>query len=183
MAPDTDDDRHDEGDRTEVPEVDLDQQRRAGLKARWSGSAISGSVYRARAADHRKPTDYVQLKLRVRASLVKRLQKEADKKKQSANNEAVERLERTFAGEAQASRDTETLNLMLGLVAKDANMKHVFADIIHELAKVDFHAIDAEDFGRGLRWLIAHAATAAAPWRDDTQASDPKRISAPEGGI
>jgi predicted nuclease with TOPRIM domain len=64
----------------------------------------------------RKPTDYVQFKLRIRQSLLKQLQREAAKKKHSANNEAVERLERSFANEAKELRDSEILDLML---AKD----------------------------------------------------------------
>ena len=61
----------------------------------------------------RKPTDYVQFKLRIRQSLVKQIQKEAAKKKHSANNEAVERLEKSFADETQAMRDSAIIDLMV----------------------------------------------------------------------
>jgi di/tripeptidase len=44
----------------------------------------------------RKPTEYVQFKLRVREGLRRNLEREAKKKAQSANNEAVERLEKSF---------------------------------------------------------------------------------------
>jgi hypothetical protein len=62
----------------------------------------------------RKPTDYVQFKLRIRQSLLKQIQKQAEKKKHSANNEAVERLERSFADEAKEVRDSAILDMMIG---------------------------------------------------------------------
>jgi len=61
----------------------------------------------------RKPTDYVQFKLRIRQSLLKQIQKEAAKKKHSANNEAVERLEQSFADEAKELRDSAILDAIL----------------------------------------------------------------------
>lgn len=61
----------------------------------------------------RKPTDYVQFKLRIRQSLVKQIQKEAAKKKHSANNEAVERLEKSFALETQDLRDSAVLDMLV----------------------------------------------------------------------
>jgi hypothetical protein len=61
----------------------------------------------------RKPTDYVQFKLRIRQSLLKQIQKEAAKKKHSANNEAVERLEETFANEAKELRDSAIVDLLV----------------------------------------------------------------------
>jgi len=47
----------------------------------------------------RKPTDFVQFKLRIREGLRRKIEREAEKKKISANAEAVERIERTFKGE------------------------------------------------------------------------------------
>jgi hypothetical protein len=44
----------------------------------------------------RKPTEYVQFKLRIRESLRRKIEKAAEKKAQSANAEAVERIEYTF---------------------------------------------------------------------------------------
>jgi hypothetical protein len=61
----------------------------------------------------RKPTDYVQFKLRIRQSLLKQIQKEAAKKKHSANNEAVERLEKSFALETQAMRNSAIIDLVV----------------------------------------------------------------------
>jgi hypothetical protein len=49
----------------------------------------------------RKATEYVQFKLRIRESLRRRIEREAEKKNQSANNEAVMRLEQSFANEGQ----------------------------------------------------------------------------------
>jgi hypothetical protein len=60
-----------------------------------------------------KPTDYVQFKLRVRKSLVKRLQKEAARKKHSANNEAVERLEGSFEKDAKSERDAAIIDMLV----------------------------------------------------------------------
>jgi seryl-tRNA synthetase len=51
----------------------------------------------------RKPTDFVQFKLRIRESLRRKLEKEAEKKATSANNEAVERLEQSFHTEQRIS--------------------------------------------------------------------------------
>jgi hypothetical protein len=163
MAPDSDDTDPDGTDGTDGPDV-----AQPGQPLRRWGGIVSDGVYRARAADHRKPTDYVQLKLRVRASLVKRLQKEADKKKQSANNEAVERLERTFAGEVQASRDTETLNLMLGLVTRNPEMKTVLAVIINEIGKLDLSdlgRVDSREIGDRVRLAFKSAATPYDPMK------------------
>jgi hypothetical protein len=44
----------------------------------------------------RKPTDYVQLKLRIRESMRRKLERAAELRKHSANAEAVWRIERTF---------------------------------------------------------------------------------------
>ena len=116
------------------------------------GEASRRWPYRARAADHRAPTDYVQFKLRIRAPLVKKLQKEADKKKQSANIEAVQRLEQSFANEVQGTRDSETLNLMLGLVAGNSDMRDTFAAIIRALGNLK--AVDSGEIAKRVRDLI-----------------------------
>ena len=47
----------------------------------------------------RKPTEYVQFKLRIRESLRRKIEKAAEKKAHSANAEAVERIEQTFEEE------------------------------------------------------------------------------------
>jgi hypothetical protein len=47
----------------------------------------------------RKPTDFVQFKLRVREDLRRRLEREANKQDHSTNNEAVLRLEQSFQDE------------------------------------------------------------------------------------
>ncbi|WOH55140.1 Arc family DNA-binding protein [Bradyrhizobium sp. BWC-3-1] len=47
----------------------------------------------------RKPTDYVQFKLRIRESLRRKIEKAAEKKATSANAEAVERIEHSFQQE------------------------------------------------------------------------------------
>src|SRR5262249_3622208 len=47
----------------------------------------------------RKPTEYVQFKLRIREALRRKLERAAEKKAISTNAEAVERLEESFAEE------------------------------------------------------------------------------------
>jgi hypothetical protein len=49
----------------------------------------------------RKPTDYVQVKVRMREALRRKLERAAEKKKISTNAEAVERIEYTFAEEEE----------------------------------------------------------------------------------
>jgi hypothetical protein len=61
----------------------------------------------------RKPTDYVQFKLRVRRALLLKIQREAEKKKHSANTEAVARLEESFARSEQARRDSAIVDMLV----------------------------------------------------------------------
>jgi hypothetical protein len=49
----------------------------------------------------RKPTDYVQFKIRIRESLRRKIERAAEKAAHSANIEAVERIEYTFAEEEE----------------------------------------------------------------------------------
>jgi hypothetical protein len=55
----------------------------------------------------RKETDFVQFKLRIREGLRRRIQREAEKKKISANAEAVERLEKSFLAADDRIKDPE----------------------------------------------------------------------------
>lgn len=57
----------------------------------------------------RKPTDIVQLKLRLREELRRKLERAATKKEHSLNTEMVERLDRSFDLESQASDREEIL--------------------------------------------------------------------------
>jgi hypothetical protein len=52
----------------------------------------------------RKPTEFVQFKLRIREALRRKIEKAAEKKDISANAEAVERIERTFAQDEASER-------------------------------------------------------------------------------
>lgn len=61
----------------------------------------------------KKPTDYVQFKLRVRRALLVKIQREAEKKKHSANTEAVNRLEESFDRSEQDRRDSAILDMMV----------------------------------------------------------------------
>jgi hypothetical protein len=47
----------------------------------------------------RNPTDYVEVKIRMRVAMRRKLEREAEKKKISANAEALERIEKTFSDE------------------------------------------------------------------------------------
>jgi hypothetical protein len=66
----------------------------------------------------RKPTEYVQFKLRIRESLRRKIEKAAEKRAISANAEAVDRLEITFREEEASAwleaRDTKIVNLLIG---------------------------------------------------------------------
>jgi hypothetical protein len=96
-----------------------------------------------------KPSDYVQFKLRIRQSLVKRLQKEALKKDRSANNEAVERLEQSFAADEKTRRDSEILDMLLGFNTANSDMKQLFKHISIELTTrpLQLGSADVEQIG------------------------------------
>jgi hypothetical protein len=80
----------------------------------------------------KKPSEHMQFKLRVQPSLLKRLQKEAAKKDQSANSEAVERLERSFEKDAKEERDRAVIGM---LVCHDGVSADILRDIADEIAK------------------------------------------------
>jgi hypothetical protein len=80
----------------------------------------------------KKPTDYVQFKLRVRRSLLLKVQREAEKKKHSANIEAVARLEASFDRSEQAKRDSAVIDL---LVDNDKVSSAVLRQIAREMIK------------------------------------------------
>jgi hypothetical protein len=63
----------------------------------------------------RKPTDIVQLKLRIREELRRKLERAAAKKEHSLNTEMVERLDRSFDLEVQASDREEILRELQNL--------------------------------------------------------------------
>ncbi|MCP1844404.1 putative O-linked N-acetylglucosamine transferase (SPINDLY family) [Bradyrhizobium sp. USDA 4524] len=55
----------------------------------------------------RKATEFAQFKLRIRESLRRRIEKEAEKKETSTNSEAVERLEQSFDSEKRMAEFQE----------------------------------------------------------------------------
>jgi hypothetical protein len=59
----------------------------------------------------RKPSDILQYKLRIRESLRRRIEKVAEKNKVSANQEMVNRLERSFDQEHLSDIDSVTVGL------------------------------------------------------------------------
>jgi hypothetical protein len=122
-----------------------------------------------------KPTDYVQFKLRVRKGLVKRLQKEADKKKHSANNEAVERLERSFERDAKAERDAAIIDM---LVRHDDVSGQLLRDIADQIANHPGWADNEPERKEMLHWIYISAhgkepidenAPIHEPWENPTE--------------
>src|SRR5882757_4843547 len=91
----------------------------------------------------RKPTDYVQFKLRVRRSLLLKIQREAEKRKQSANTEAVARLEESFARDDQARRDSAIIDM---LVDNDQSSGTLLRQIANALRR----GVDMKNFVAGL---------------------------------
>jgi hypothetical protein len=79
-----------------------------------------------------KSTDYVQFKLRVRRSLLNKIQREAEKKKHSANTEAVARLEDSFVRSEQARRDSAIIDM---LVDHDSTNSDLLRQIAAEMIK------------------------------------------------
>jgi hypothetical protein len=61
----------------------------------------------------KKSTDVLQFKLRVRRSLLLKIQREAEKNKHSANTEAVARLEESFARGEQGRRDSAIIDMLV----------------------------------------------------------------------
>jgi hypothetical protein len=61
----------------------------------------------------KKSTEIVPTMLRIREDLRKRLEREAKKKDHSLNAEMVERLEQSFANEAQSMRDSAIIDLLV----------------------------------------------------------------------
>ncbi len=69
----------------------------------------------------RKPTEFVQFKLRIREGVRRDIEREAKRKAHSTNQEAVLRLEQSFEEDARRAseklhieRDAEVLNLLVG---------------------------------------------------------------------
>jgi hypothetical protein len=121
-----------------------------------------------------KPTDYVQFKLRVRKGLVKRLQKEAGKRKQSANNEAVERLERSFERDEKAQRDAAIIDM---LVKHDDVSSKLLRDIADQIAKHPDWSNSEAERKEMLHWIYISAhgkepidenASPFEPWENPT---------------
>jgi hypothetical protein len=80
----------------------------------------------------RQPTEFVQFKLRLRQPLLKKIQKEAAKKKVSANVEAVERLEQSFESDPHRSRDGAIIDM---LVRSDEASAQLLSDLYDGIAK------------------------------------------------
>lgn len=68
----------------------------------------------------RKPTEYVQFKLRIRESLRRKIERAAELRKQSANAEAVWRIERTFSQDEEIAAQAEKME------AREAELQEMF---------------------------------------------------------
>jgi hypothetical protein len=90
----------------------------------------------------KKATDYVQFKLRIRRSLLLKLQREAEKKKQSANTEAVARLEDSFSRNEQARRDSAILDMLVDNDNVSSAVLRLVADKIKKAPKSFSNAAD-----------------------------------------
>jgi hypothetical protein len=91
----------------------------------------------------RKPTDIVQLKLRIRETLRRRIEAAAKKRQVSANYEMTSRLQQSFDQEAQRTIDA---------IAADIKTHWLrFGDAWHDLNK------------QGALWQAAEALIAALP--------------------
>jgi hypothetical protein len=86
----------------------------------------------------RKPTDYVQFKLRVRRALLLKIQREAEKKKHSANTEAVNRLEESF----DRWRDSAILDMFMDNDNVSSAALRLVADKIKKAPKSFNNAAD-----------------------------------------
>jgi hypothetical protein len=100
-----------------------------------------------------KPTDYVQFKLRVRRALLVKIQREAEKKKHSANTEAVNRLQESFDLSEQAKRDSAIIDM---LVDNDRVSGALLRQIAVEMTKAPNNAFrseaDARNFLTGINF-------------------------------
>jgi hypothetical protein len=110
----------------------------------------------------KKSTAIVPTMLRIREDLRKRLEREARKRDHSLNAEMVERLEKSFVNQAQASRDTALLDL---LVRHD----DVSAQLLRDIADAIWSSEEPErdDLLRTLAYAI-HGKT----WQGEPQPGD-----------
>jgi len=77
----------------------------------------------------RKGTEWVQFKLRIREGLRREIEREAKKKARSANNEASERLEKSFEAERETKAVGQRDDLIALLLGGGEN-----ADFLHSIA-------------------------------------------------
>jgi hypothetical protein len=88
----------------------------------------------------RKPTEFVQFKLRIREALRRKIEKAAEKKDISANAEAVERIEHTFeqdeAREA-AAKYVEEREAELQQIFRERAEEDVREDAVYQAALSD----------------------------------------------
>jgi hypothetical protein len=100
----------------------------------------------------KKPTDYVQFKLRVRRALLQKIQREAEKSKHSANTEAVNRLEQSFT----LDRNSAVIDAIISMLIDDDSVSGaVLRQIALQMTKVPgaFHSeADIKNFLRGINF-------------------------------
>jgi len=77
----------------------------------------------------RKPTDYLQVKVRMREALRRKLERAAELRKHSANAEAIWRIERTFAQDENIAAAAKTME------AREAELREMFEREVAERAR------------------------------------------------
>jgi hypothetical protein len=105
----------------------------------------------------RKPTDYVQFKLRIRESLRRKIEREALKAAHSANAEAVKRIEYTFAEEEQWEahhKEMEERKDELNEEARQWHEQQVREQAEHEAALRDSRVLNTLVGGDGNAQLL-----------------------------
>jgi hypothetical protein len=98
----------------------------------------------------KKSTAIVPTMLRIREDLRKRLEREAKKRDHSLNAEMAERLEKSFADEAQATRDSAIVDLLTN--HNDISGK-LLRDIASQIAKHPDWPETESNRTRFLLWL------------------------------
>jgi hypothetical protein len=98
----------------------------------------------------RKPTDFVQFKLRIREGLRRRLEREAQKKRQSTNQEAVDRLEDSFRApiDEVVQPWTDMFTIMLGGNENSSLLRRLAAEMMQNPNWIDSAQDREEMVGR-----------------------------------
>jgi hypothetical protein len=119
----------------------------------------------------RKPTDYVQFKLRIREALRRKLERGAELRKHSANAEAVWRIERTFtqdeAIEAQAeemeAREAELREMWEKKVQEETQREAEYRTALRD-SQLLTRMAGSDEIARMLRFIVRQFGDAHRGW-------------------